>query len=92
MALIAQDHRETRLCAHHQDEFKLQLAKFRRAEYTLPWAQSAKPCLWNEYTSQYCYYLDAQVIRGVLVFNSIREARSLRAFRACISHCKLYKE
>jgi len=92
MALIAQDHRETRLCAHHRDGFKLQLAKFRRGEYTPAWPQKLRQCLRNEYTSQYCYYLDAQVIRGVLVFNSIREAHSLRAFRTCISHCKLYKE
>jgi hypothetical protein len=60
MALIAQDHRDPRLCGH-LDGFKLQLAKFRRREYTLAWPQSSRQCPRNEYTSHYCYYLDVQV-------------------------------
>ena len=76
MALVAQDHRETRLCANQEDGFKLQLATFRRGEYTLALPQSPEQCLRNEYTIQYCYFLDGQVIRGVPVYDPFRSSFS----------------
>ena len=70
---------------------KLQLAIFRGGEYTLALPQSPEQCLQNEYTSQYCYFLDAQVIRGVLVYDPFRSSFSC-AFRIRLSHCKLYEK